>query len=116
MIVISLIAVIGGVLSYNLKGALEKGKAFKTEQAQKQIIDAFELICSEENVTPQTVINNSLTYLQASQLIKNPDRIILDGWGEEMKLDYKNGKFVVFSENLKRYKAKQEALKKIVSQ
>ena len=39
MIVITLIGLIASVIGYNMKGSLDRGKAFKTEESQKQIKD-----------------------------------------------------------------------------
>ncbi len=39
MIVIFLIGLIGGIVSYSMKGSLEEGKAFKTEQAIMRVVD-----------------------------------------------------------------------------
>jgi len=43
MIVILLIGIVGGVLSYNLKGTLDKGKKFRTEEGKKRLQDILEL-------------------------------------------------------------------------
>jgi len=43
MIVILLIGIIGGVLSYNLKGTLEKGKKFRTEEGKRRLQEILEL-------------------------------------------------------------------------
>ena len=108
MIVISLIAIIGGVLSYNLKGALDKGKAFKTEQARHQIMEAFELMCSDGEITPQQIVDSPMEYLKKSDLIKDPENMIKDGWGTEMKIDYQDGEFVFFSEKFDNYQKKHK--------
>ena len=109
MIVISLIAIIGGVLSYNLKGALDKGKAFKTEQAQNQIKEALQLVCNEVEKTPEEIANDPQTFLGASEFVKKPEDLIKDGWGAVMKVEYKDGEFIVSSENLDNYNAKKNA-------
>ncbi len=111
MIVISLIAIIGGVLSYNLKGALDKGKAFKTEQAQNQIKEALQLVCSEAEKTPEEIANDPKTFLEASGMVKKPDELIKDGWGAEMIITYNSEtqEFEVLSDNLKKYNEKKDA-------
>ena len=43
MIVILLIGLIGGVLSYNLKGTLDRGKKFRTEEGMKRLKEILEL-------------------------------------------------------------------------
>ena len=71
MIVIALITIIGGVLGYNMKGSLEKGKAFKTEQAIKQIDDILSVQYTIEGswedplITP--VIKNAATCVPICQ-------------------------------------------------
>ena len=111
MIVISLIAIIGGVLSYNLKGALDKGKAFKTEQAQNQIREALQLVSNEVKETPEEIADDPKTFLGRSEMVKKPGDLIKDGWNTEMKITY-NGdtqEFEVLSENLDNYNAKKKA-------
>ncbi len=43
MIVILLIGLIGGVVSYNLKGTLDKGKAFASKEGAKKLEDILNL-------------------------------------------------------------------------
>ena len=47
MIVIFLITLITGAIGYNMKGALDRGRAFRTEQAKEQLLNLL-LICLEE--------------------------------------------------------------------
>lgn len=115
MIVISLIAVIGGVLSYNLKGALDKGKVFKTEQSQQQISEALEFLYSEGKYSAEELAENPLAYLYEAEFLKDPKKLIKDGWGKEMQVKYENGKFKVISQNLDDYNAKKNNLQKTSS-
>ena len=109
MIVISLIAIIGGVLSYNLKGALDKGKAFKTEQAQNQIREALQLVCSEVTETPEEIAGDPQKFLGISDMVKKPEELIKDGWNTEMKITYNDEtqEFEASSENLNKYNEKK---------
>ncbi len=43
MIVILLIGLIGGTLAYNMRGSLDKGKEFKTEQNKSKLYDVLML-------------------------------------------------------------------------
>ena len=43
MIVIFIIGIIGSVIGYNMKGSLEEGKAFKTQEGIKQLYEIFHL-------------------------------------------------------------------------
>ena len=69
MVVISLIAIIGGVLSYNLKGSLEKGKAFKTEQSIKRITEILTLTEDDENVSREKLSQDPLKYIKAYGIV-----------------------------------------------
>ncbi len=51
MVVIFLITLITGAIGYNMKGTLDKGRAFRTEQAKTQLHDLL-LICIEEGIDP----------------------------------------------------------------
>jgi type II secretory pathway pseudopilin PulG len=99
MIVIFLIGIIGGVLGYNMKGSLEKGKMFKTEQAMAQIQDILLLEAAKEGISLETVVENPKGYLKSSGLIVNEDVLLKDGWGQEMKISLSaEGNIIVTSD------------------
>ncbi len=81
MIVIFLITLITGAIGYNMLGTLEKGKVFRTEQAQEQLHDLL-LVCLNEGWTVDAIIQNPVQCLTRSGLAKNPNELIVDGWGE----------------------------------
>lgn len=116
MIVISLIAIIGGVLSYNLTGALDKGRAFKTQQAQNQIREALQLVYSEKNgeISFQEIEEHPEEFLKASGIVKDPEELIKDGWGAKMqvKFEEEQEEFKAISENLEKYNQKNKLKKK----
>lgn len=97
MIVILLISLIGGVISYNVKGSLHKGKQFKTAQAKEQLENALNICLQESNKTPQQILDKKEEALQESGIVKNPKKILTDGWGREFDVIYdeKNGCFIV---------------------
>ncbi len=78
MVVIALIGIIGGVLTYNLKGSLEKGKVFKTQESKHQIKNILNLASIEDNVSIEEVIENWEHYIRNSPLIQNHEKIIND--------------------------------------
>ena len=43
MIVMLILGLISGLFMFNMKGSLEEGKAFKTEQASQQIQEIFSM-------------------------------------------------------------------------
>lgn len=105
MIVITLIALIGGVLSYNMKGSLDKGRAFKTEQAQKQIADILEMERNERCLSYEEAAQKAEELLGFSGLIKEPQEFLKDGWGQTMQINLSKDQqgFEIFSENLEKY-------------
>jgi type II secretory pathway pseudopilin PulG len=109
MIVIALITIIGGVLGYNMKGALEKGKAFKTEQAMKQIEDILLLEYMKGEKSLQEIADNPIEVLKESGLVKEPEKLMKDGWNKDMKVKALKGedRFEISSKKFKEYSKKK---------
>jgi len=107
MVVIFLITLITGAIGYNMKGTLDKGRAFRTEQASHQLHDLL-LICLEEGVEPDALIQQPADHLKKFDLAKNSDKLVLDGWGEKFVIHFlKNKKdFIIKSQAYDRYKKK----------
>lgn len=112
MIVIFLIALIGGAVAYNMRGSLDQGKRFKTEQAQNQIRDILLLQLSESggSVDGKLIASQAVGYLEKSGLVKDPKNFVKDGWGETMKVEYVNHDFRITSKNLEKYLADKKEL------
>jgi prepilin-type N-terminal cleavage/methylation domain-containing protein len=109
MIVIFLIGIIGSVIGYNMKGSLEKGKAFRTEQAMRQIEDSLSLMLAEGTTTPEEIESDLKKALEKSGLFKKADEIAKDGWGTPfvVTLDEDNT-IKVFSKNYEKYLEKNK--------
>lgn len=106
MIVIALITIIGGVLGYNMKGSLEKGKAFRTEQSIKQIEDILLLEYAKGEGSLEEIADNAKEVIARSGLAKDPAELLKDGWGEDIvikPLKTEDG-FKVYSKRYKEYK------------
>ena len=58
IIVIFLITLITGTIGYNMKGTLDRGRAFRTEQARAQLRDLL-LICLEEGEKADEIAKKS---------------------------------------------------------
>ncbi|HSW86086.1 MAG TPA: type II secretion system protein [Rhabdochlamydiaceae bacterium] len=85
MIVIFLIGLIGSVIGYNMKGSLDEGKAFKTEQGMAQIRDI--LLLEVAKGTPrEKVIDQAQFYLKKSGLVKDAAKMMKDGWGDKFNI------------------------------
>lgn len=89
MIVIFLIALIGSVVGYNMKGSMDKGRTFKTKQAAEKLkqivlleIDNADFPIDEIDAT------NARILVKNSGLVSNADDVMRDGWKEEFKIHY----------------------------
>jgi general secretion pathway protein G len=89
MIVILLIGVIGGVLSYNLKGTLDRGKVFRTEEGMKRLKEILELQLETGKYLRADLLG-STDSSEAKECVKNSkfispqnlDAFLKDGWNE----------------------------------
>ena len=102
MIVVLLIGIISSVIGYNVKGSLNKGKAFKTQMAQKQIKDILYLSISEGKKIDD-VTKNHKQYLKDSGLVKSIDNLLKDGWGEGFIIKNDKNNILVKSKKLEEY-------------
>ncbi len=104
MIVILLIGLIGGVISYNLKGSLDKGKKFRTEQGARKLEDILNLEIQSGAATVADLLSDKSKVencLKDSGLIPAGEvkNFLKDGWGKEYIIDQSEGQIVVKSEN-----------------
>jgi general secretion pathway protein G len=81
MIVIFLITLITGTIGYNMKGTLDRGRAFRTEQGQEQLHDLL-LMCLADSNDPDAIASNPAGALKKTGLAKDPDKLVTDGWGK----------------------------------
>ncbi len=82
MIVIFIIGIIGSVVGYSMKGSLNEGRAFKSEQGSKQVYDLLMLSIANGRSLSQ-VIKAPETYLSETGLASNPKKMIKDGWNQK---------------------------------
>lgn len=95
MIVILLITIIGGAVGYNMKGSLDKGKKFRSERGREQLREML-LICLDEGMADgETLADNPKYYIEKLGLAKDPKKAIVDGWGNEYKVTFKDNNFEV---------------------
>lgn len=110
MIVIFLITLITGAIGYNMKGTLDKGRAFRTEQGIEQLKDLL-YICLAEGEKVEEIQKNPGEIIKKYGFAKNPKKILEDGWGDNYQISYDSSKktFSVKSDNLKNYKTRTRA-------
>jgi len=95
MIVILLIGMIGGALAFNMRGSLDKGKVFKSEQNANRVYDIVMMAYATGEIKFEdcTKKESVMEVLEKSPLVKDPNKLFQDGWGEELQLATKdNGK------------------------
>jgi general secretion pathway protein G len=108
MIVIFLITLITGVIGYNMKGSLDKGKAFKTEQALSQLHDML-LLGLSEGRKMDTILSDTKGVLEELGLARDPEGLLKDGWNEKFVIAANKNKtdFKITSKALEKYNEKK---------
>lgn len=105
MIVIMLITLISGTIGYSMKGSLEKGRAFRTEQGQEQLKDLL-LICLSEGGKIEEIAQKPVEHLKGLGLAKDPENLIKDGWKQPFEISVSPAKndFTITSKAYVKYK------------
>lgn len=83
MIVMFLIAMIAGALAYNFQGSLDEGKAFKTKSGIEKLETVLNLEISKHPGHANEVLSNWRAAVSASPIVKDPQSLIKDGWGDD---------------------------------
>lgn len=109
MIVIFLITIITGAIGYNMKGALEKGKIFRTERASEQLREII-LLRLAEGHEMSNILKDLPKHVELSGLAKDSKSIVNDGWGVpfEIKPNQKRDDVKVISKKLLAHQAKND--------
>ncbi len=110
MISILIITLITGAIGYNMRGTLEKGRAFRTEQGKQQLYDLLQICAAEAGGVQAlpTVSENAVEYLKKIGLAKDPDKLVLDGWGKKFDIKVVNNDFEITSQALDNYQTSQK--------
>lgn len=114
IIVITLISIIGSALAINMRGSLDKGRAFKTEQNAEKIKSILTLAMEDEGRTLAEVIADWENYVRASPFVKG-DVVLKDGWSNKFEVALSGEDIVVTSKRYDEYKKKHEVAKKVPS-
>lgn len=89
MLVIVLIGVVGGALAFNLKGALDHGRGFKTKEIKKKIDAIVNIAAAEKD--DSDILSTWSQIVSESPLVKiktDAQKGIVDGWGNPFSLEY----------------------------
>jgi type II secretory pathway pseudopilin PulG len=112
MIVIFLIGLIGSVIGVNMKGSMDKGRAFKTKQAAQRIHDILLLSIAEGTETPESATQHPEEVLTASGMVKDAQQMVKDGWGKRFDFNLDGDDIVIYSTNLDNYEKKPDSKQK----
>ena len=91
MVVISLITLILGVLGYNMKNVLNKGKIFRTEQAIERLKNLFDLeIASGKSL--EEVFRDRVEIIKESGFGRKSEDMLKDAWNDDFEFTMKKQK------------------------
>lgn len=110
MIVMFLIALIAGVITYNYRGSLDEGKAFKTKAAIDKVETILNLSVADDPSLMDHISSEWVKVIQTSPLVKNPDDLIKDGWGNPFQVSSEGNVIRVYSSKFEDYKQNNATL------
>lgn len=108
MIVILLITMVTGVIGYNMKGTLDRGKVFKSKQGKTQLRELLFMVMAETGETASAIVAEGKWKEKVRKLniARDADALFKDGWGAEwtVKVDPSDSNdFEITSTNAARY-------------
>ena len=112
MIVILLIGLIGGVVSYNLKGTLDKGKAFASSEGARKLEDILNLEIQQGNKTAQEIAQDRSDEREVVKAVvlnsgliskQQAPKFLKDGWSEYYIIRRDKDQVTVTSRKLEEY-------------
>ena len=104
IIVITLIGIIMGALAWRYTGALDKGRAFKTETAMARLETILNLAVAERPGLIDDIDSEWEKIVEQSPLVDDPNKLIIDGWGSEYDVSVEDGDIIIRSENYENYR------------
>lgn len=106
MIVIVLIGLIGSVVAYNMRGSLEEGKIFKTQQGGAQVYNILSLEVARGNAINEVQADWEDRVMN-STIARKPKELVRDGWGALYDVKVENDDIVVTSPKYSDYYKKK---------
>jgi type II secretory pathway pseudopilin PulG len=97
MIVILLIGLIGGALAFNMRGSMDKGKLFKTEQNCARVYDALMMEYAKGEKSLDEIVEDKERILENSPLVKGGKKILKDAWGNDLTIVVSGDELQIFS-------------------
>lgn len=85
MIVIFIIGIIGSVVGFSMRGSLNEGRSFKSEQGSKQVYDLL-MLGLAEGTTMGEIIKRPESVIEMTGLASNPKKLVKDGWSKKFEI------------------------------
>jgi type II secretory pathway pseudopilin PulG len=104
MIVMFLIMLITGVIAFNMRGSLEKGKVFATKAGIKKVEQILNLAVAENPSSLDNIESQWESIVKESPMSDGGSALIKDGWGNKYEVRLENGEIVVSSGKFEEYK------------
>ncbi len=106
MIVILLIGIIGGTLAFNMRGSMDQGRAFKTEQNMVRIYDILMLHSAQTGEEMSQLCQHWEGCVKESPMVKDAGELCKDGWKQPFSVKAKGDDLEIRSKKLDAFKAK----------
>lgn len=108
MIVILLIGLIGGALAVNMRGSMDKGRVFKTEQNINRVYDALMMEYASVGGDLASIVERREEILNHCPFIKNGAQLLTDAWGGNLnfEIDQENDELLITSTRLEQWRAR----------
>lgn len=101
MIVILLIGLIGGALAYNMRGSLDEGRIFKSQQNKERIEQILLLEEAKGDLSAEQIAEKWEDIVVDSPL-GGGKKTIVDGWNKPFDVSYNQENFIVESTGLEK--------------
>ena len=109
MIVIMLIGLIGGALAFNMRGSMDQGRAFKSEQNLSRVENILMLELAQDRAAKE-IADNWQMYVKNSPLAGGSNNdCTKDGWKKEFKVKVDGDAISVSSKKLTEYQNRHNA-------
>ncbi len=108
MIVILLIGLIGGALAFNMRGSMDKGRVFKTEQNIARVQDALMMEQAKGDKSLAQIVEDRDDIMRMCPFVKNGEALLKDAWGDKLEVRIENDELVVTSPRMEEWKRQHE--------
>lgn len=99
MVVITLIGIVGGALAFNMRGSIQKGKVFQSEQNCAKIYDILMMEYATGSLSLREIVDRKEAVLEGAAWCKEGKKLLKDAWGEDIivKVNASGDDLIVFS-------------------